>query len=244
MTPPAGSRVSRCPVWYEVNLHALSFGEMRRATGSAAQACLGFVMFRLFGVPVSGPSILLPERITLIEPVSADGLPTPRELGELGFTLVQAFHLPEFSGDNVSCCFLDRRGTTSCDVIFAQHAGRTQSEAIFYSHFGGQPLRSMKSVARWEAEPLERPPEKPARCCDGDLQTRYQAHLQWLASQPDAPLRLTWESIVALSSQSHADLVDFYLERGLYQPAAPAAVRELLREKGLTWEPRPSERES
>lgn len=235
---PASGLVSRCPCWYELNLHALSFKEMKRATDSALQAVLGFAFFRLLGGVASGPAILVPEEITVVETVDITGLELPSELADMGFTLAQAFHLPEFTGDNLTCCFIDRHGTSTCDVVFARVNDQFQSEAIFYSHFGGQPIRSIKSIGSWRADPLERPAEKPVRCVPGDLRTRYEAHRQWLASEPGTPQRLTWETVLAMSHDSHRELVQHYLARGVYRPAPLPHVTALLRRKRLGWSPR------
>lgn len=234
---PASGLVSRCPRWYELNMHALSFTEMRRACDSFLQAVIGFAYFRLLGGTAPGAAILVPESITVVETVAVEGLELPGELADMGFTLAQAFHLPEFTGDNLTCCFIDRHGTSTCDVVFARVNDQFQSEAIFYSHFGGRPIRSIKTIGAWRADPLERPPEKPVRCVPGDLRTRYEAHRQWLSSEPGTPERLTWERILAMSHDSHRELVQHYLARGVYRPASLPRVTALLRRKGLGWSP-------
>lgn len=235
---PADRLVSQCPRWYELNLHALTFRELWRATESWWQAALAYGYYHLLGGTAAGEPILVPERITIVETVDFADLELPGILRELGFTLAQTFSMPEFTADNITCCFIDRFGTTTCDVVFARVNDEYQSEAIFYSHFGGQPIRSIKSIGRWRADPLERPTEKSVRCTPGDLASRYDAHRQWLLSEPGQPQSLTWERILSMSYDSHQELVRWYSERGVYRVASESAVEGLLRRKGIRWAPR------
>lgn len=226
--------VTKCRRWYELNLAALRLRELYRADGVAAVG-IGLFLWRLpglFGFRIPSGT-LFPEKVTLMWEEPRDEVEEDDRLLDLGFELLGAFELPEFTGDNLTQLYHDEERTTYCEVVYSRAKGMTGYALTFSSHLPGPSPLLIKTVRAWKSSPLDRPREFPVRCVGGPLEAVYQAHRDWLAGCEREPMRTSRDRFDETSAAHYRMLRDVYVERGVWVEARPALVKQLLRDKGL-----------
>jgi hypothetical protein len=217
-----------------LNLAALRFREMRRSAGwgGALGGTLLWGVPKLLGVVVRS-TVLFPAEVTLIWDVPLGAIDVPEELLELGFEMLGAFELPEFTGDNVTCMLRDLDRQTYCEIVYARAHGMEQSALSFQSTLRGARPRWLKTVQEWRASPLDRPDDTPCRCVPGRLAETYAAHRRWLQTLESRPVETSRQHFLDCSVAEHRLLCARLVERRLWVEARPELVQQLLREKGL-----------
>jgi hypothetical protein len=226
--------VTKCRRWYELNLAALRLRELYRADGVAA-VCIGLVIWRLpglFGIRIPA-GLLFPEKVTLMWEEPRDEVDEDERLLDLGFELLGAFELPEFSGDNITHVYHDEERTTYAEVVFSRAKGMTGYSLTFSSHLPGPSPLLLKTLRAWKSSPLDRPEEFPVRCVSGSLEAAYQAHRDWLDDCGQEPIRTSRNEFDRTSAEHYGMLRDVYVERGVWVESRPHLVKQLLRDKGL-----------
>ncbi len=238
-------RVTRCRRWYELNLGALRFREIRRAVGwwKAPMTALMFGITRRLGT-LPRTRTLFPEDVTVIWDVPLDQASPPPELEALGFTPLVAFELPEFSGENVTCLFADPERKVYCELSWARGSEDMEmSNFSFSSYFPGLPRHRLKTVSTWHVVPLDQPAGFRNRKARGGLAAVYRAHRRWLATVPEQPTETTRANFFTACHEDHRVLCDLYVARQVYVPAQPEDVARLLIAKGLRRAPETRDKE-
>jgi len=230
-----------CPRWFQINITALTLGELRRASGGGLGFwfCLPFhLLSRLAGRPWLADD-LVPEQITIVEQPD-DELPVPEPLAALGFVPLLTLSLPEFSGRNLIQMLRDDSGETVCEFMVAWSeaaSGWGKAEIVLASGLENGEL--LRTIASPQAYPTLPPPGHHVVLARGlrpeALYARHREELAALAAcEGSSPIVFDAVRSIEVAMRSHRDLVSYQVERGVFVEAAPDRVEALLRGKGIS----------
>ena len=233
---------TRCERWYQINVAALTLGELHRATGGRLGFWLGLPL-HLLGKLLGRRRLaddLVPETITAIERPETD-LPVPEPVAALGFRPLLTLSLPEFSGRNLVQMLVDPSGETICEFIAGWSdeptAAWSGADVVLASGLESGPL--LRTIAHPRAYPTVPPPGHRvvlARgLAPGALYARHRDELALLAAEHTSPpIAFDGDRAVEVALRSHRELVAWQVGRGVFVEADPALVDALFAENGLT----------
>ena len=232
---------TRCPRWYQINIAALTLGELRRATGGGLGFwfCLPFhVLSKLAGRRWLADD-LVPEEITLVEQPEGE-LAVPEPLAALGFASLLTVSLPEFSGSNLIQMLRDESGETVCEFMVAWSDGAAAwGGANIVLASGLENGQLLRTIASPQAYPTLPPPGHHVVLAPGltpqALYARHRDELAALAAAEGSP-PIVFDGVrsIDVALRSHRELVAYQVKRGVFVQAEPASVEALLRGKQLT----------
>lgn len=224
-------RVTRCSTWLRLRMRGLRFHEIARAVGPWMGA-LGWALSRV--AELKGND-LAPLEVTLIEPIAGEPL-VGREIERLGFSKLAAFTLPEVTGDNATHVFADHAGTTLAEAVWFKSTGGERTAVALSSLLEGGSVTRLRSVEVTRDAPLDPPPGWVVRFQAGTLAERVEGHRAALAALEGRAVRIEPAALYDHLHVGHLEGMRHALARGAYQPAEAELVQALFAAKGLVRE--------